>query len=44
MRIGASMKKARSFVTCGGWSPGSATDSVDLRARFTPPPEQLSLF
>ena len=44
VRIGASMKKARAFVTCGGWSPGGLTDSADLRARFVPPPEQLALF
>lgn len=44
LRIGASMKKARSFITAQGWSPGALTDSADLRARFTPPPEQLSLF
>ena len=43
-RMGASMKKARAFVVAGGWSPGALTDSVDLRARFAPPPEQLSLF
>ena len=43
-RIGAAMKKARAFVTCGGWTPGGLTDSADLRARFAPPPEQLSLF
>lgn len=42
-RIGASMKKARVFVTAGGWSPGALTDSVNLRARFAPPPEQLTL-
>jgi putative DNA modification/repair radical SAM protein len=44
LRMGASMKKARSFVTAGGWSPGGLTDSIDLRARFAPPPEQLTLF
>ncbi|MGY3436633.1 MULTISPECIES: putative DNA modification/repair radical SAM protein [unclassified Marinovum] len=44
LKIGALMKKARAFVTCGGWTPGGLTDSVDLRARFAPPPEQLSLF
>ncbi len=43
-RMGASMKKAGAFVTAGGWSPGSLTDSAHLRARFAPPPEQLSLF
>lgn len=42
-RMGASMKKARSFVTAGGWSPGALTDSADLRAKFAPPPEQLTL-
>ena len=42
-RIGASLKKARAFVTAEGWTPGALTDSADLRARFTPPPEQLSL-
>jgi putative DNA modification/repair radical SAM protein len=44
IRMGASMKKARSFVTAAGWSPGGLTDSIDLRARFAPPPEQLTLF
>jgi len=44
IRMGASMKKARSFVTVRGWSPGGLTDSIDLRARFAPPPEQLTLF
>lgn len=43
-RMGASMKKARAFVTAQGWTPGALTDSADLRARFAPPPEQLSLF
>ncbi|WP_298976471.1 putative DNA modification/repair radical SAM protein [uncultured Roseobacter sp.] len=43
LRMGALMKKARAFVTAGGWSPSKLTDSADLRARFAPPPEQLSL-
>jgi putative DNA modification/repair radical SAM protein len=43
-RMGVSMKKARAFITARGWSPGILTDSADLRARFAPPPEQLSLF
>ncbi|WP_093416594.1 putative DNA modification/repair radical SAM protein [Tranquillimonas alkanivorans] len=43
-RMGALMKKARPFVTLAGWSPGALTDTPDLRARFAPPPEQLSLF
>ena len=42
-RIGAVMKKARAFIAVPGWSPGKLTDSRDLRARFAPPPEQLSL-
>lgn len=42
-RIGAPMRKARVFITAGGWSPGKLTDSADLRSRFAPPPEQLTL-
>jgi putative DNA modification/repair radical SAM protein len=42
-RMGASMKKARNFVTVLGWTPGGLLDSADLRARFAPPPQQLSL-
>lgn len=44
MRMGALLKKARPFITLPGWSPRALTDSADLRARFAPPPEQLSLF
>src|SRR5690606_29914252 len=44
IRIGASLKRARSFIAAGGWSPGALIDSVDLRAKFAPPPEQLTLF
>ena len=43
-RMGALMKKARPFITLTGWTPGALTDTADLRARFAPPPEQLSLF
>ena len=43
-RIGANLKSARPFITLRHWSPGALTDSADLRARFAPPPEQLSLF
>ena len=43
VRLGATMKKARPFVTAADWSPGPLTDSADLRARFAPPPEQLAL-
>lgn len=44
LRIGARMKQAAPFITLPDWSPGGLTDSDGLRARFAPPPEQLSLF
>ena len=44
LRMGASLKKAQAFITARDWTPGSLTDSANLRARFAPPPEQLSLF
>ncbi|WP_165790753.1 putative DNA modification/repair radical SAM protein [Pleomorphomonas carboxyditropha] len=43
VRMGALIKKARPFISLPGWSPGGLTDSADLRARFAPPPQQLSL-
>ncbi|MFN3663679.1 putative DNA modification/repair radical SAM protein [Yoonia sp.] len=43
IRMGALMKKAKAFVTMPGWTPAAMTDSVDLRARFAPPPQQLQL-
>ncbi len=43
LRMGALMKKAQPFIHAGGWTPGKLTDSENLRARFAPPPEQLSL-
>ncbi|WP_062762339.1 putative DNA modification/repair radical SAM protein [Falsirhodobacter sp. alg1] len=43
LAMGAILKKARPFITMPGWSP-RGLDAVDLRARFAPPPEQLSLF
>ncbi|WP_299613679.1 putative DNA modification/repair radical SAM protein [uncultured Tateyamaria sp.] len=43
-RMGASMKKARAFVSALGWSPHGLSDTADLRATFAPPPEQLTLF
>jgi putative DNA modification/repair radical SAM protein len=42
-RMGANMKAAKAFVTCGGWTPRSLTDAADLRARFAPEPQQLQL-
>ncbi|MDA8585049.1 putative DNA modification/repair radical SAM protein [Rhodobacteraceae bacterium] len=43
-RMGASMKKARAFMTARGWTPGALLDTENLRAKFAPPPLQLSLF
>ena len=43
-RMGARMKQAKPFITARGWSPGALIDSADLRARFAPKAEQLSLF
>ncbi|UWQ85697.1 putative DNA modification/repair radical SAM protein [Leisingera caerulea] len=42
-RMGALLKKARPFITAVGWTPGALADTADLRARFAPPPQQLSL-
>ena len=41
--IGAVMKNARPFITAEGWSPRGLLDADNLRARFAPAPEQLSL-
>jgi len=43
-RIGASMTKAKPFISMPGWSPGGLIDADNRRARFAPPPQQLSLF
>ena len=43
-RLGAGLRKAQAFLVAADWSPGRLTDSESLRARFAPPPEQLSLF
>lgn len=43
-RIGALVKKAKPFIVARDWQPGGLTDAANLRARFAPPPEQLSLF
>lgn len=42
-RFGVSLKKVKAFVVADGWTPGKLTERSDLRAMFTPPPEQLSL-
>ncbi|MCM8730882.1 putative DNA modification/repair radical SAM protein [Hephaestia sp. GCM10023244] len=43
IRMGASMKKAKAFIHLADWSPRHLIDSTDLRARFAPPPQQLTL-
>ena len=44
LRIGARMGTAKPFVTLPDWKPGTLTDADNLRARFTPAPQQLTLF
>ncbi|EBA08481.1 Radical SAM [Sagittula stellata E-37] len=43
-RMGANLKNARPFIHALDWTPRALTDTEDLRARFMPPPTQLSLF
>ncbi|MBZ4023833.1 putative DNA modification/repair radical SAM protein [Rhodobacter sp. TJ_12] len=42
--IGCVIRHAEPFITLPGWSPRGLPDDANLRARFAPPPEQLSLF
>lgn len=42
--LGCVLKHARPFISLPGWSPRGMLDDAGLRARFAPPPEQLSLF
>jgi len=42
--LGCVLSHARPFISLPGWSPGALADDENLRARFAPPPEQLSLF
>ncbi|MDK2762286.1 MAG: putative DNA modification/repair radical SAM protein, partial [Sphingopyxis sp.] len=42
-RLTASVKKLLPFIVTPDWRPGMLTDSADLRARFAPPAEQLTL-
>jgi putative DNA modification/repair radical SAM protein len=42
-RFGVSIKKVKAFVVTEGWTPGKLTERPDLRAMFTPQPEQLTL-
>lgn len=43
-RMGANLKHARPFITLLDWRPGTLAEMENLKARFAPPPEQLSLF
>jgi len=43
-RITRAIDKLLPFIETPDWTPGGLTDSANLRARFAPPPEQLSLF
>ena len=43
-RITRAIDKLLPFIETLDWTPGGLTDSANLRARFAPPPEQLSLF
>jgi putative DNA modification/repair radical SAM protein len=42
-RLTTSVKKLLPFIVTIDWRPGGLTDSENLRARFAPPAEQLSL-
>jgi putative DNA modification/repair radical SAM protein len=42
-KLTPSLKKAMPFIQTADYQPGGLLDQADLRARFAPPPEQLSL-
>lgn len=44
LAIGCVLKHAEPFITLPGWSPRALPDDANLRARFAPAPEQMSLF
>jgi putative DNA modification/repair radical SAM protein len=44
IRIGCVMRHAQPFISVPGWSPRALPDDENLRARFAPKAEQLSLF
>lgn len=44
VHIGCVLRHARPFMSLPGWSPKGLADDANLRARFAPPAEQLSLF
>ena len=43
-RLCGGVKRAKAFIVADGWTPGVLTDRVDLKARLSPAPQQLSLF
>jgi len=43
-RMVSSIDKVRPFICADDWTPGRALDDQRLRAKLTPPPQQLSLF
>ncbi|WP_333815244.1 putative DNA modification/repair radical SAM protein [Tabrizicola sp.] len=43
-RMGCVLRHARPFIQLPGWTPGRRLDDVNLRARFAPRAEQLTLF
>jgi len=44
VRLGCVLRHAQPFIVLPGWRPGSSLDDANLRARFAPRAEQLSLF
>lgn len=44
LAIGCVLRHAQPFITLPGWSPRGLPDDENLRARFAPAPQQLSLF
>lgn len=43
-RLCSSVTKVRPFIVAADWQPGGLTDSVKLRDKLAPQPQQLSLF
>jgi putative DNA modification/repair radical SAM protein len=43
-RLTGSVKRIRAFVIAADHTPGKSLDSADLKSRFAPKPQQLSLF
>ncbi|RYE46590.1 MAG: putative DNA modification/repair radical SAM protein [Hyphomicrobiales bacterium] len=44
VRMGCVLRHAQPFITLPGWSAARLLDDANLRARYAPAPEQLSLF